>query len=571
MRKEGFRGIVSTLTQGNYTLTELSKATGLEKQSVLHHLKKLLKLEFVTVEDHIYTLTIPSEFRNAILEEVLGFTTLDELFEKLKNKSFHEEENSILKKFFEGDDQNNKNKLVVVLGVFRFQKYIILHGHYQQYIITWKGCMELDLCYVCKKKIKFSDKNFVMQSIIDSNQNFAPLIHVKCIKESADIGLTIPSNAICHHCGLPLSARLLRNWYNQGSEGFDIVYNLLNEVEKNRIGTSRDLICCNELKEEFWGIEFAAKARIEGKWIGPDVNVQMTRDLAEEIIKKFHEEKYDGQYIPELMDLEFNLELAKDAEIESKKELEEIKKLSKSFVWENLYPFTLKSFKPKNLLDPQIFNEPNAQALTELFTSRLDIMKIMKELDRVSLNDIFSEMGPNTLTKLRLHGITKPSQFWGTDQEKLREWLGVSKEQIANWRHVFTQRAREMYPDLDEGILDMTNMISELLATWREEHNSRATRFNEALQDLSGSPAYEIHSELKAKLPEFSSIDDERWSKLTQTPESSEGYSFIHTDKRGNRYHPACYRIQFELPDERPKGTAKGVYVDEKKLGGKKH
>ena len=43
---------------------------------------------------------------------------------------------------------------------------------------------------------------------------------------------------------------------------------------------------------------------------------------------------------------------------------------------------------------------------------------------------------------------------------------------------------------------------------------------------------------LKAKLPEFSSIDDERWSKLTQTPESSEGYSFIHTDKRGNRYHP---------------------------------
>ena len=41
--------------------------------------------------------------------------------------------------------------------------------------------------------------------------------------------------------------------------------------------------------------------------------------------------------------------------------------------------------------------------------------------------------------------------------------------------------------------------------------------------------------------------------------------------RHGNRYHPACYRIQFgELPDERPKGTAKGVYVDEKKLGGKK-
>ena len=218
-----------------------------------------------------------------------------------------------------------------------------------------------------------------------------------------------------------------------------------------------------------------------------------------------------------------------------------------------------------------MFNEPNAEALAGLFTSRLDIVKIMKELDRVSLNDIFGEMGPNTLTKLRLHGVTKPSQFWGTDQEKLREWLGVSKEQINSWHHAFMQRIREMDPGLDEGFLDMTNRMSELLVSWREEHNSRATRFNEALHDLSGSPAYEIHSELKAKLPEFSSIDDERWSKLTQTPESSEGYSFIHTDKHGNRYHPECYRIQFgELPDERPKGTVKAVYVDEKKSGGKK-
>ena len=139
--------------------------------------------------------------------------------------------------------------------------------------------------------------------------------------------MTIPVNATCYHCGLPLSARLLRSWYNQGSEGFDVVYNLLNDVEINRIGTSKDLICCNELKEEFWGIEFVAKARIEGKWIESDVNVQMTRDLAEEIIKKFHEEKYDGQYTPQLKELEFNLELAKDAETESRKELEEIKKL----------------------------------------------------------------------------------------------------------------------------------------------------------------------------------------------------------------------------------------------------
>ena len=119
--------------------------------------------------------------------------------------------------------------------------------------------------------------------------------------------------------------------------------------------------------------------------------------------------------------------------------------------------------------------------------------------------------------------------------------------------------------------LDMTNRMAELLVDWKKEHAFRATKFNEALQDLSGSPAYEIHSELRAKLPEFSSINDEQWSKLTQTPESSEGYSFIHTDKHGNRYHPECYNIQFELPDERPKGTAKAVYVDEKKLGGKKH
>ena len=183
-------------------------------------------------------------------------------------------------------------------------------AHYQQYIITWKGCMELNLCHVCKEKIKFSDKNFVMQSIIDSNQNFTPLIHVKCIKESADIGLTIPSNAVCHHCGLPLSAKLLRKWYNKGSGGFDIVYNLLTNVEINDINYSRDIIYFNELKEEFWGIKFDDDARIDGKWIGPDVNVQMSIGLAQEIIKKFHEVKYDGQYTPQLKDLEYNLELA---------------------------------------------------------------------------------------------------------------------------------------------------------------------------------------------------------------------------------------------------------------------
>ena len=65
---------------------------------------------------------------------------------------------------------------------------------------------------------------------------------------------------------------------------------------------------------------------------------------------------------------------------------------------------------------------------------------------------LFGGIGPTTSTKLRLHGITKPSQFWGTDQEKLREWLGVSKEQITSWRHAFMQKIREMDIGFDEGI-----------------------------------------------------------------------------------------------------------------------
>ena len=64
----------------------------------------------------------------------------------------------------------------------------------------------------------------------------------------------------------------------------------------------------------------------------------------------------------------------------------------------------------------ECLNEGQQEKATKL------IHKIMKELDRVSLFDIFIAMDQTTSTKLGLHGITKPSQFWGTDPEKLREW-----------------------------------------------------------------------------------------------------------------------------------------------------
>ena len=161
---------------------------------------------------------------------------------------------------------------------------LLLIGIIEEYIITWKGCIELNRCYVCKKSIKFSEKNFVMQSITDGNQNFAPLIHVKCMRKRADTKFTIPPEAICHHCGLPLSTKLLKSWYNQGSEGFDIVYNLLTKDEMWRFEASRDLICCwFELKKEFWGIEFTSKAEIEGSWTDSSIDVKITRDLAKEL------------------------------------------------------------------------------------------------------------------------------------------------------------------------------------------------------------------------------------------------------------------------------------------------
>ena len=55
-----------------------------------------------------------------------------------------------------------------------------------------------------------------MQSIIDNYRNFAPLMHVKCMRGEANISLPgierliITADAVCNHCGLPLSTKLLR-------------------------------------------------------------------------------------------------------------------------------------------------------------------------------------------------------------------------------------------------------------------------------------------------------------------------------------------------------------------------
>ena len=172
-----------------------------------------------------------------------------------------------------------------------------------------------------------------------------------------------------------------------------------------------------------------------------------------------------------------------------------------------------------------------------------------KELDKLKLSDI-RLIGPNTLQALKRHNITKVSELFSTDRRKLVDWRIGTKQDID---YIYDDiQTMIKNPSVREQVETIPGRIEELLKKWKEEHEHRASRFNTALSELSGSPAYEIHSELKAKLPDHSSAE---------TSESSEGYSFIHTDRDGNRFHPACYRMEKgSLPVERQKAGVS--YVD---------
>nr|AIE90688.1 hypothetical protein [uncultured marine thaumarchaeote AD1000_05_B01] len=551
MRKEGFRNIIQILAHSKLSLTEVADKAKLAKGTVSYHLKNLEELEFVKREKDIYRLDISTTFRNQVLQELLvGKQTgvsLSTIFKNLKEKADHAEKDSVLKKFFAGKQlpHDVKNRLVTVLDVFRSQEHVVMDSKSGNYMITWKGCMELNLCYVCKKKINFSDKNFVMQSVIDNYSNFAPLIHVKCMRELADIGLTIPPEVICHHCGLPLSKKLLQSWYNQESRGFDIVYDLLTPKEMEMIKTTKEIIHCEELKEQFWGIGFQG-VQISGKLTDPYVTVEMNRDLVKEIINAFVAERAEKNIDPEwpyintLYGFEYDL----------RKELEEGIPTNFSF-----------HFKTEFYLDREKFNEPNYTAVSTILDLHIDRALTKRILQKIELSDI-PGVGQVTMERLSQHGITNTVEFYRAGADNITQWLSMDKTDAKNMIHFLETKLKESHTKLDEKMHIAPERPLELLQNWKEKHESKISKFNSALSHLFLTPAYEIHSELKSDLP-YPNVDSD-------TPKPfgmySEGYSFIHTDKYGNRYHPACYRIQFGgLPEEKPGVIWDGTPIIKKK------
>ena len=267
----GKHKIIGLLLDRDLSLTELAKRSKLTKPTVIHHLTNLQKQGLLKFDKktRTYSISIKPEVKSALLSLLIEEKSLEQLVEELKVRGKTNSELQMLVRDKEFVDKLD-DLLEVLYGeglVTEFEKgtSIGVDGSFTRFsdvwTLTWLGCQELKICYVCKRP--FNSEHYAVANILDTGGGgitsyFAPLIHPRCIstleEQNSEIDLSL--NDSCDFCGLSLSERRLR-WgleYTNKNKGFAIVYNLLRKSEIEALNRWRKA----RLEEEFraeWGIE----------------------------------------------------------------------------------------------------------------------------------------------------------------------------------------------------------------------------------------------------------------------------------------------------------------------------
>ena len=162
MVRIGKHKITGLLLDRNLSLTELAKQSNLTKPTVIHHLVNLQKQGLVKFDKRTrtYSILINPEIRNAVLTSLIKEKPLEQIRDELrvlagkgnselqmlvKDKEFADKLNDLLEVLYgEGlVTEFEKGASVGVDGSFtRFDDV---------WVLTWLGCQELQICYVCKK------------------------------------------------------------------------------------------------------------------------------------------------------------------------------------------------------------------------------------------------------------------------------------------------------------------------------------------------------------------------------------------------------------------------------------
>src|SRR5438445_1073797 len=156
----GKHKITGLLLDKDLSLTELAKRTKLTKPTVLHHLTNLQNQGLVKFDKktRTYSISIKPEVKNALLSLLIEKKSLEQIVDGLRTLGGKDNpELQMLVKDKEFVDKLN-DLLEVLYGeglVTEFEKgtSVGIDGSYTRFsdvwALTWLGCQELKICYVC--------------------------------------------------------------------------------------------------------------------------------------------------------------------------------------------------------------------------------------------------------------------------------------------------------------------------------------------------------------------------------------------------------------------------------------
>jgi len=382
------------------------KKKPLSKSTILYHLDKLVKQEFVkSDEQKRYVLIVSEDHQNAILDALRKSRTVDELANFFKKKSAKKQKNNDLEKLEDLD------YLRELLEFFYDQELLTrstnraLYNPKEEWHITWLACSKINACMVCKNYFDPNDTTAIAETI---QSNFHPeegnytstvLIHNKCFHRLKDSPEEQNSD-FCDFCGLPLSKKRLMEWVHR-EDAYSILHLIRKSFTQNENYVFHKWIR-HEAKNQFEK-QFSIKIN-EGDIVISDsknshpIYVQLDKNQANKLLAKFPGYRYQFRDYDFVTQGRFKFHIFLD--IITKLDNPSIASLSTFFNDMRIYASSIDVMIPTSeSLPTQMMSWSDRKGediFSEIEIQRKVHERIISNLISDKLNQIFSQMQPET-------------------------------------------------------------------------------------------------------------------------------------------------------------------------------
>jgi len=275
--------VVRSLSRGNKSYSELKQEFQIASSTLTSVMARLVKAKFVEdIGGKIYSLKSNPDLEKIILQKC-PFKNLDELSKKLKDGEKQNEKNFAEK----------KDALKFVLDKLQIEKLIVKKN--DTYILSDYGCITIQHCVECRKKVKDGSTQIVTLFNHESFGSFHYVIHPKCYAtkiysrdwQNHDVNT-------CDHCGLTLDYDTLVNQQSKFNWMQQLQFYLNKDEKYNLENRDRDVIASgiNEItgeKLEGKDIQFSSDGSNSEYSYAKSItfSVKITEKNVDKLLKKF--------------------------------------------------------------------------------------------------------------------------------------------------------------------------------------------------------------------------------------------------------------------------------------------